>query len=44
MIRGIFASVDEFKEHRNTLEYMTYGYGNGRQFVIYCWNKSMIVF
>lgn len=38
MICGIFASVDEFKKHRNTLEYMTYSYGNGNQFVIYCWN------
>lgn len=38
-IRGIFASVDEFKKHhRNTIEYLTYGYDNGRQFVIYCWN------
>jgi 5-methylcytosine-specific restriction protein B len=44
MIRGIFASVDEFKEHRNTLEYMTYGYGNGRQFVIYCWNIFSTIF
>lgn len=38
MICGIFASVDEYKRHRNTIEYMTYGYDNGRQFVIYCWN------
>lgn len=38
MICGIFASVDEYKKHRKTIEYMTYGYDNGRQFVIYCWN------
>lgn len=44
-ISGIFASVDEYKKHRNTIEYMTYGYGNGRQFVIYCWNIfSTIIF
>lgn len=45
IIRGIFASVDEFKKHRNSIEYLTYGYGNGRQFVIYCWNIfSTIIF
>lgn len=38
MIRGIFRSVDEFKKSRNTIEYLTYGYDEGRQFVIYCWN------
>lgn len=38
MIRGIFRSVDEFKKSRNTIEYLTYGYDDGRQFVIYCWN------
>lgn len=45
MICGIYPSVDEFKTHRNTIEYMTYGYDNGRQFVIYCWNIfSTIIF
>ena len=45
IIRGIFASVDEFKKNRNTIEYLTYNYGNGRQFVIYCWNIfSTIIF
>ncbi len=38
MISGIFASVDDYKKYRKTIEYMTYGYDNGRQFVIYCWN------
>lgn len=45
MICGIYSSVEEFKKHRNTIEYMTYGYDNGRQFVIYCWNVfSTIIF
>lgn len=26
MICGIYPSVDEFKKHRNTIEYLTYGY------------------
>ncbi len=38
VIRGIYTSVDDFKKHRNTIEYLTYGYDNGHQFVIYCWN------
>ena len=38
IIRGIYTSVDEYKKHRNSLEYLTYSYDNGRQFVIYCWN------
>ena len=36
--RGIYASVEEFKKRRNTIEYLTYSYNNGRMFVIYCWN------
>ena len=45
LIRGIYGSVEEFKEHRNTLEYLTYNYDNGRQFVFYCWNIfSTIIF
>ncbi len=45
IIRGIFTSVEEFRTHRNTIEYLIYKYGNGRQFVIYCWNIfSTIVF
>lgn len=45
MICGIYSSVDEFKKHRNTIEYFTYSYDNGRQFVIYCWNIfSTIIF
>ena len=38
MICGIYTSVEDYKKHRNTIEYLTYGYGNGRQFVVYCWN------
>ncbi len=38
IIKGIYPSVDEFKKYKNTLEYMTYSYDNGRLFVIYCWN------
>lgn len=45
LISGIFASVAEYKKYRKTIEYMTYGYDNGRQFVIYCWNIfSPIIF
>lgn len=44
-ICGIYASVDEFRNHRKTLEYLVYSYDNGRQFVFYCWNIfSTIVF
>lgn len=38
LICGIYPRVPEFKKHRNTLEYLTYSYDNGRQFVIYGWN------
>lgn len=44
-ICGIYASVDEFRNHRKTLEYLVYSYDNGRQFVFYCWNIfSTIIF
>lgn len=36
--RGIYSNVENFKKYRNTIEYLTYNYDNGRQFVIYCWN------
>lgn len=38
MIRGIYSSMEEFREYRNTIEYMIYSYGGDKQFVIYCWN------
>lgn len=44
MICGIYASVEEYKKHRNTIEYLTYGYDIGRQFVIYCWNIFSTIF
>lgn len=45
LICGIFSSVEEYKRHRNTIEYLTYSYDNGRQFVFYCWNLfSTIIF
>lgn len=45
MVRGIYSSVEDFKQHRNTIEYLTYSYGNGRRFVIYSWNLfSTILF
>lgn len=37
-ICGIYSSVEEFRKHRKTIEYLTYSYDNGRQFVFYCWN------
>ena len=44
--RGIYASFDDFYEkYRDKRKYMTYDSGNGRQFVIYCWNIfSTIIF
>ena len=38
LICGIYSSVDEYRKYRNTIEYLTYSYDNGRKFVIYCWN------
>ena len=38
MIQGIFSSIDDFKENRNTLEYLTYECENGESLVFYCWN------
>ena len=44
-ICGIYTSVEEFRQHRKTIEYLTYSYDNGRQFVLYCWNVfSAIIF
>ncbi len=45
MICGIYSSVEEYRQHRNTIEYLVYSYDNGRQFVFYCWNIfSTIIF
>lgn len=38
MICGIYTSVEEFKRYKNSIEYLTYSYDNGRRFVIYSWN------
>ncbi|MGO5022693.1 McrB family protein [Lawsonibacter sp. LCP25S3_G6] len=38
IIRGIYSSSDEFRKHRNSIEYLTYNYGEGIQFIFYCWN------
>jgi hypothetical protein len=45
LICGIYSNADEFRRYRKSIEYMTYSYDNGRQFVIYSWNIfSTIVF
>ena len=42
LISGIFPSVDEYKKHRKTIEYMTYGYDNGRIRINECmWSENM---
>lgn len=38
VVRGIYRSLNEFRRHRKTIEYLTYNYDNDRQFVFYCWN------
>lgn len=42
---GIFSTVEEFRKHINTIEYVTYSRDNGPTFVFYCWNIfSTIIF
>ncbi len=44
-ICGIFPSVEEYRKHRKTIEYLVYSADGDRQFVIYCWNIfSTIIF
>lgn len=44
-ICGIYSSLDEYREHRKTREFLIYHYDNGRQFVFYSWNIfSTIIF
>lgn len=38
IIRGVFSSVEEFRKYKNSIEYLTYSYGDDKQFVIYSWN------
>ncbi len=45
IIRGIFASIEEFRNYKNTIEYAIYTYKNNKQMLIYCWNIfSNIIF
>ena len=45
LIRGIYSGVDEFRRHRNSIEYVVYKYDAERQFVFYCWNLfSTVIF
>lgn len=45
LICGIYSSVAEYKKHRNSLEYLTYSYDDGRLFVFYSWNIfSTVIF
>lgn len=46
VIRGIFTNPADFKKERNTIEYMTYTYNDGKsKFIIYSWNVfSTILF
>ena len=45
LLKGIFSNGADFNKYRRTREYLTYDYGNGKQFVIYCWNIfSTIIF
>lgn len=45
LICGIFASEEEFRKYRNSMEYFKYSYDGGKQFVIYCWSMfSTILF
>lgn len=37
LITGIYSSVEDFRKHYNTIEYVVYDFDDG-QFVIYCWN------
>ena len=45
MICGIYSSVEEFRQHCKTIEYLVYNYDNGKQMVFYCWNIfSTVIF
>ncbi len=46
MIRGIYYSEEDAKSHNiNPFNTLSYKYGNGKKFVIYCWNIfSTIIF
>jgi len=38
LIRGIFSSVEEYRDYKNSVEYLIYRREGGPQFVIYSWN------
>ena len=38
VIAGIFPSIEKFKNYKNSIEYLTYDYDDGKLFVMYCWN------
>lgn len=44
MICGIFATKEEFKKYRKTIEYLRYKSDNGPSFVIYCWNLFSTIY
>lgn len=45
MLKGIFPSVEDFKNYKNSEEYLTYKSSDGELFVIYSWNIfSTIIF
>lgn len=45
LICGIYSSVEEFRKHRKTIEYLTYWCDDGEEFVFYNWNIfSSIIF
>lgn len=45
MICGIYSSVNEFRKHRDSIEFLSYSTDSGRNFVIYSWNIfSTIIF
>ncbi len=44
-IRGIFASIEDFRKYKNSIEYVIYTYQNDKQLIVYCWNIfSTLVF
>ena len=43
--KGIYPSIDEYKSHHNSLEFMVYTCVDGSKFVIYSWNIfSTVIF
>ncbi len=38
LVCGIFSSIEEYKQYKNSYEYLRYKYAEDKLFVIYCWN------